>query len=334
MWNFLLRRFFHFARGESDMLVDEHINVGNVELAGRIAFPPMATGASTPDGAVTRAVIDHYVQVAANPSVSLVITEHAYVHQSGKASPGQLSVSRDEDVPGLRALAEAVHAARPEIRLFAQISHAGLNTRTAYTGERLLGPTGNGLNSRMLDAEGIREVERWFADAARRVKDAGFDGVEIHAAHGYLLNEFLSPLTNGRQDAYGRQTVENRMRLATETLTAVRTAVGPNFPVAIRLGACDYQAGGTTIEDGAQAALLAEQAGADFIDVSGGMCGPQRRGHREPGYFADASMAVRRAVSVPVLVTGGVRTRDQAEELLECGAADIIGIGRALYRRP
>lgn len=316
------------------MLVAEHIRIGGVELAGRIAFPSMATGASSPDGKVTQALIDHYVEVAANPNLALVITEHAYVHPSGKASPGQLSVSRDEDVPGLRTLAEAVHGVRPNIRLFAQISHAGLNTRKAWTHERLLGPTGNGLTSQMLDAEGIREVERWFADAARRVREAGFDGVEIHAAHGYLLNEFLSPLANGRQDAYGRQTVENRMRLATETLAAVRAAAGPNFPMAIRLGACDYQQGGTTVEDGAKAAQLAERAGADLIDVSGGMCGPQRQGHSEPGYFADASSAVRAAVDVPVLVTGGIRTKDQAEELLERGAADIIGIGRALYRRP
>lgn len=316
------------------MLVDQPIRIGNIEIAGRIVFPPMATGASAPDGKVTQAVVDHYAQVAANPNVSLVITEHAYVHQSGKASPGQLSVSRDEDVTGLRQLAKAVHEVRPDIRLFAQISHAGLNTRTAWTGERLLGPTGNGLNSLMVDVEGIREVEQWFADAARRVQEAGFDGVEIHAAHGYLLNEFLSPLANGRHDAYGPKSVEDRMRLATETLIAVRVAVGTDFPVAIRLGACDYQRGGTTVEDGAKAARLAERAGADLIDVSGGMCGPQRRGHREPGYFADASSAVRAAVHVPVLVTGGVRSKDQAEALLEQGAADLIGIGRALYRRP
>lgn len=315
------------------MLVEEPIKIGTTQLSGRIAFPPMATGASTADGKVTEAIVEHYREVAANPDVSLVITEHAYVHASGKASPGQLSVASDDDIPGLRQLANAVHATRSDVRLFAQISHAGLNTRTAWTGERLLGPTGNGLNSRMLAADGIHEVERWFAEAARRVQEAGFDGVEIHSAHGYLLNEFLSPLANGRHDEYGRQSVENRMRLATETLAAVRAAVGPDFPLAIRLGACDYQRGGTTVEDGAVAARLAEQAGANLIDVSGGMCGPQRPGHREPGYFADAAAAVKAAVRVPVMVTGGVRSAHQAEELLERGVADVIGIGRALYRR-
>lgn len=315
------------------MRVDEPIRVGEVELSGRIVFPPMATEGSR-DGRPSQALVEHYREIAANPHVALVVTEHAYVHPSGKASPGQLSVAHDDDADGLAALADAIHAARAGVRAFAQISHAGANTRPEWTGGPLLAPSGVGRQVRALSEEGIAQVVRWFADAARRVREAGFDGVEVHSAHGYLLNEFLSPLANSRTDAYGADSLENRTRIHRAVLAAVREAVGPCFPVAVRLGAADYLPCGTTIAEGAQAARLLEAAGADLVDVSGGMCGMQRPGHREAGYFADASTAVRRAVSVPVITTGGVGTLRDAEGLLARGAGDLVGVGRALWRNP
>lgn len=158
--------------------------------------------------------------------------------------------------------------------------------------------------------------------------------MEIHSAHGYLLNQFYSPLTNDRRDVYGAGSLENRTRFLVETVAAVRRAVGPDFPVAVRLGGCDYMDGGSTVDDAARTSVLLEQAGVDLIDLSGGLCIYMRPGHREAGWFSDMSRAVKEKVKTPVILTGGVRTPDEAETLLEEGAADFIGVGRAMLQNP
>ena len=164
-----------------------------------------------------------------------------------------------------------------------------------------------------------------------RAKSAGYDGVEIHSAHGYLPNQFYSPLTNRRADDYGGS-LENRMRFLMETVRAVRSAVGTRFPISVRLGGCDYMEGGSTIADSVQAATTLQQAGADLLSVTGGMCRYTREGHSEPGYFQDMSSEIKRSVTIPVLLTGGVQTVDEAEALLMEQVADLIGIGRAILK--
>ena len=178
----------------------------------------------------------------------------------------------------------------------------------------------------------IEKVIRDFAAAARRAKAAGYDGVELHSAHGYLLNQFFSPLTNRRTDCYAGGTLEGRTRLHCEVLRAVRAAVGAEYPVAVRLGACDYMAGGSTEADTAEVAALLEAAGADLFDISGGLCGYRNPQSRAPGYFGAAAEAVRQRVSPPVLLTGGVTAAEEAEALLGRGCADLIGVGRALLK--
>lgn len=180
----------------------------------------------------------------------------------------------------------------------------------------------------------IKALEGKFAAAARRVKEAGYDGVEIHSAHGYLLNQFYSPLTNDRDDEYGPQSLENRLRFLTETIAAVHQAVGEDFPIAVRLGGSDYRPGGSTLADAAGAAQILERAGIDLLDLSGGLGMFMRPGHREAGWFSDMSRAVKERVSLPVILTGGVQTPAEAETLLNQGAADLIGVGRAMLRNP
>jgi NADPH2 dehydrogenase len=212
-----------------------------------------------------------------------------------------------------------------------------VSTAESVTGEQLVSASeiaGRGGISRALTIPEIRELEEKFAEAALRVKKSGYDGVEIHGAHGYLLNQFYSPLTNDRHDAYGVDSLENRTRFLMETVAAVRKAVGPDFPVAVRLGGCDYMDGGSTIDDSVRTSVLLEQAGVDLIDLSGGLYVYMRPGHREAGWFSDMSRAVKEKVKTPVIVTGGVRTPDEAETLLEEGAADFIGVGRAMLRNP
>lgn len=165
------------------------------------------------------------------------------------------------------------------------------------------------------------------------MKAAGYDGVEIHSAHGYLLNQFYSPLTNFRTDAYGRS-LENRLRFLLETVQKTREAVGADFPIAVRLGGCDYIDGGSTIRDAAQASVALEKAGIDLLDISGGFHIYMRPGHREPGWFSDMTNKIKKNVTIQVILTGGVRTKEQAEALLTEGKADLIGVGRAMMRNP
>ncbi|MCC6099247.1 MAG: NADH:flavin oxidoreductase [Coriobacteriaceae bacterium] len=314
----------------------EPLEAGRLSLPTRIVVPPMATQ-STEAGLPGGRTIAHYEAFAQNPLVGLVITEHSFVDPAGRADPYQMSFATDDVVPAQERLTAAVNAANPHVRLFAQLNHARLNTSEAITGSPLVSAsslrTQEG-TSRALSAEEIARIGDEFAAAARRVREAGYDGVEIHSAHGYLLNQFFSPLTNFRTDAYGPQSVQNRTRFLVETVRKVRAAVGDDFPVSVRLGGSDYAEGGSTIADAVEAARILEREGVDLVNLSGGLNVYMRRGHSEPGWFADMSAAVRRAIHTPVMLTGGVRTPDQAQRLLDDGAADLIGVGRAMLRNP
>ena len=319
-----------------DMKLWESYDRGLIHTATRLVVPPMATQ-SGDDGFPVDRTVSHYTRLAANRGVGLLFTEHSYIVHQGKADPWQLGFETDEVIPYQRHLTKAVHEVHPGILSFAQISHAGVNTSEAVTGEELVSASvlaGQGGISRALTIPEIRELEEKFAEAALRVKESGYDGVEVHSAHGYLLNQFYSPLTNDRHDEYGVDSLANRTRFLLETVAAVRKAVGPDFPIAVRLGGSDYMEGGSTIEDAAGASLLLERAGVDLIDLSGGLCIYMRPGHRETGWFSDMSRAVKEGVQTPVILTGGVRTPEEADELLEEGAADFIGVGRAMLQNP
>ncbi|MBR4073863.1 MAG: NADH:flavin oxidoreductase [Firmicutes bacterium] len=305
-------------------------------LNTKIVMPPMATETSD-GGKVTEELCEFYRLRAENPHVGLIITEHMYIEERGKATKGQMSAADDRVVDGLKKLTNTVHDTNPGLKIVAQINHAGGRTTSEVTGCEKVSASAyeyNGSICREMTVEEIHEVADRFADAARRVKEGGYDGVEIHSAHGYLLCQFYSPVTNQRTDEYGPQSMENRLRFHKLVLEKVRAAVGEDFPVFVRLGGCDYMEGGSTEEDAAEAAKLLESYGADLIDVSGGMCSYRRPDHTEPGYFGSMSKKIKEAVSIPVIVTGGVETMDQAERLIEDGAADLVGVGRALLKDP
>ena len=152
------------------------------------------------------------------------------------------------------------------------------------------------------------------------------------AAHGYLLNQFYSPLMNKREDEYSTKTMENRTRLHKEVVQAVRTAVGDDFTVAIRFGACDFLVGGSEIRDIPEAIKHLEQTGVDLIDVTAGMMGFMRPGHTEPGYLKDLGLAAKSVANLPIILTGGVQTAQDAEKLLTEEACDLIGVGRAILK--
>lgn len=318
--------------------VFEPITVNHLTLNNRLVMPPMATAKADERDCVTDAMCAYYQERATYSKVGLIITEHCYVHLQGKAHPGQLSIAADETIPAFQRLTACIHG--KGVRIFAQLSHAGSAAISKTTGQRPVGPSPvyhpkqrEELPAAMT-VQQIREVTAWFAQAALRAKQAGFDGVEIHSAHGYLLNQFFSPLTNHRTDEYGAQSVEHRVKFHREVIQAVRDAVGQDFPIAVRLGGCDYEPGGSTVDDCVEACRMFEQSGVDLLDLTGGMNGFVRPGHGEPGYFRDMSIPVRQAVHIPVLLTGGVTTLNQAEMLVADGCGDLIGIGRAIYKNP
>ena len=322
-------------------MIREKIKIGSMELDGRIIMPPIATYRCDEDGFVTDEVCEYYAARAANPNVSLIITEHNYITLQGKAKKKQMSIAEDGCIPGLTRLVESIH--KSGAKAVSQINHAGAaalreaSGMEAVTASPVMFPTkppmGDANDLKELDLEQIENIVHEFALAASRAKAAGYDGVEIHAAHAYLLNQFYSPLTNIRTDEYGGS-LENRLHIHREVIQAVRSAVGSAYPILIRFGACDYMDGGSTLEDAVQAAKMFEKEGIDLIDVTGGMCRYTREGHSEAGYFEDASKAIRNAVSIPVNLTGGIKTTTEAEALLQAGCCDIVGVGRELLKNP
>jgi len=310
------------------------LQVGTLTLSNRLIMPPMATSKAEPDGKVSQAVLDYYAEKSAGGYLSLIIIEHSFIMPQGKASLQQLSAADDSVIEGLRELVAVIH--RNGSKAVMQLNHAGSAANEEITGSTPVAPSAvknprQGTMPRELTLEGISDLIEAFKNAARRTKEAGFDGVEIHSAHGYLLNQFFSPLTNKRTDEYGGN-VHNRIRLHLQVIEAVRVEVGADFPILLRLGASDYTEGGTSLEDSQIAAQAFEKAGVNILDISGGFSGFNVPNLTGQGFFAPLSAAMKEVVSIPVILTGGITEAQAAERLLEEGKADLIGVGRAVLK--
>ena len=318
-------------------LLNKSITIKSVTISNRIVMPPMATSKAA-NGDVTDQLIDYYDEKSKGGYIGLIITEHHYVSKDGMASEGQVSISRDEDVAGLKKIADVIH--KNGSKVIAQINHAGSSASQEITGCEPISasPIINvGLSAktqlipREMDRDDILRVVKSFADAAKRVKEAGYDGVQIHSAHGYLLNQFYSPLGNKRLDEYGG-TIDGRIKIHLEIIRAITEVVGDDFLLSLRLGASDYMEGGSTMEDGVYASKKFQEAGIDLLDISGGYNGFIRKDTNEPGWFSDATSAIKKEISIPLILTGGVTDVKDAEHLLKEGKADFIGIGRAIFK--
>lgn len=320
------------------MHIKEPLKIKELELKNRIVMPPMASDCSN-DGSIGSEHLRYYSSRCASGHIGLVITEHMYVCRRGMASRGQLGLDDDSCIPGLRMLTDTIHAAGA--KCIAQLNHAGFRAPENVIGITPIGPSamlntlrnGTKVWTQEFDKRGLKKLVEDFTSAALRAKSAGYDGVEIHSAHGYLLTQFYSPITNHRQDEYGGS-IENRIRLHLEIVAALREALGEEYPIAIRLGGSDYMPGGSSIEDCVKACIMFERAGVDLIDLSGGLCGFAPMGRCSGILFDDMSRAVKAAVKLPVLLTGGITTGTQAENLLAEKACDLVGIGRALLKDP
>ena len=307
---------------------------GKLTLKNRLVMPPMATSKCEADGKISKNILDYYDEKSRGGYISLIIVEHSFISQLGKASEGQMSIAEDSLVESLKELANIIH--KNGSKAVMQINHAGSAASKDVTGFEPVGPSAvanprKGNVPKELTKEEIKEIIEEFKSAALRVKEAGFDGVEIHSAHGYLLNQFFSPLTNHRTDEYGGDVLD-RIRIHLEVIKAVREAVGDDYPVLLRLGAADYMEGGSTIEHSKIAAQEFEKAGVDMLDISGGFCGYTIPGVTGQGYFALITEALKKVISIPVILTGGITEAQEAEKLLSEGKADLIGVGRAMYK--
>ena len=312
----------------------DNIHIGPLVISNRLVMPPMGTRLATGDGEVTEGHITHYRERA--PGVGLVIVEHSFVMAAGRASLEQVGVHEDRLVPGLRRLARAVQEQGSKAAI--QLNHCGAKAHPDPALGSPAGPSAVSLpNSdvvpRELSAEEIKGIVAAFGNAARRAREAGFDAVEVHGAHGYINNQFTSPLTNKRTDRYGGS-LENRMRLPLEIVSAVRVEVGADYPLLFRLGACDMMDGGLSVQDGQRIAAALVEAGVDVIDVSGGFVGDRHPTLTGQGYFIPLAEEIKQAVDAPVIGVGGVTEPGFADEVIRRGRVDMVAVGRAILNDP
>lgn len=306
---------------------------GSLKLKNRLVFP--SVGTSTPDeqGRVTSATLDFFRE--RTKGFGLVILEHSYVSNSGKAGPHMLSISKDSDMEGLRRLVELLHSNGCQAHI--QLDHGGGWSIPAL--QSCLDPAKNREGRFLTDElsdDSLAQIVDDFASAADRAKRTGFDGVQIKACHVYLLSQFYSPLTNHRTGGrYAGTSFEGRIRLTLDILRAVRETVGDGYPVSIRFPVQDYDPNGSTLGETIRAARLIQDCGASFLDLSGG---PRHRYfhpfRNDPGWFGDDACFIKQEISIPVMVTGGILTASDAESLLSAGKADLVGVCRAAIKNP
>lgn len=332
-------------------------SIGPVTTANRIVRAGTSETAAGDWGEITEQAVQIYGALALN-RVGLILSGHMFCHPRGRYALRQVGIHEDGMVAGLTRLVEAVH--RQGGKVFAQLAHAGSQSR--LPGNRPLSPSPipNALTGRMVDEaseDEILEAIAAFAAAAGRAVEAGFDGVHIHGANGYLISEFSSPLTNRRTDRWGGSP-EGRDRFAVEVLTAVRQAVPASIAVTVKLGLQDAVPGGMELSEGVRRGGVLAAAGADAIEVSCNAMrlpsdsakeyvavGPARalgdlllhrllsRAHPE-AYFLEPARQLRKRTSTPIILVGGMRTPETMEMIVESGYADFVAMARPFIREP
>lgn len=322
------------------------IKLDGLELRNRIVIPPMCMYSAGADGLAADWHLVHYGSLAVS-GPGLLIFEATAVSPEGRISNRDLGLWSDETEAALADVVRRVRACAPT-PLAVQLGHAGRKGgRMAFTEETipkseggwdLAAPSplsyGDGYPvPDALDAAGVRRVVLDFAAAAGRAARAGFDAVEVHAAHGYLLHQFLSPLSNRREDEYGGS-LENRMRLVLEVFDAVRAAFPAGRPVGVRISGSDWADGGWNADESAILAKALESKGCAFIHVSGGGLSLRQKLRVGPGYQVGLARTVKRAVAMPVIAVGLITLPEQAETILEAGDADLVAVGRGMLYNP
>lgn len=315
------------------------LRVGKLELPTRFAIAPMTTNFANPDGSVSRSLQDYLVE-RARGGFSLIITENIGVHASGRVMPRMVMADTDDHIVGLTILAKAIKA--EGARVIGQLSHAGRQTKSAVTGHPLVAPSAiacpiNREVPQELDLNGIRQIEQNFVDAAKRLERAGFDGVELHGAHGYLLGAFLSLYSNKRTDEYGG-TLENRMRFLLNVVGGIRRTTSPDFVLTVRISALEFVAEGLELPESVTIVKRLADAGIDAISISVGVYESFNQvsmitGDPE-GQWLDVAAHIKRHSSIPVFGVGRIKRPEVAELALAEKQVDLPLFGRASIADP
>jgi len=322
----------------------EGTSINGMSLANRFIRSATWEGLADEHGAVTPRLTEMMVELARG-EVGLTITGYAFVSPEGQSSPRQLAVYEDRFLPGLRDMVSGVHAVGGKIVL--QIVHGGCAANAALSGLESLGPSAVEKDGksicRMLAKGDIAIIISAFARAAGLAKQAGFDAVQIHAAHGLLLSQFLSPAFNKRADEYGGD-LANRARLLLEVVQSVRETVGPAYPVLIKINSEDFLPGGMSIAEAVEVSGWLEKASIDAIEFSGGTMHspkefvPVRSGNlktpEQEVYYRQAARLYKQKVTIPLILVGGIRSYEVAKELVRDGTADYISLSRPLICEP
>lgn len=327
-------------------LLFEPTKIGNFEIKNRFIRSATYYGLSDINGVISDASVDLMKRLAAN-HVGLIIPGYAFVIKHGQVFPDMNGIDRDDQIAPLQKMTKAVHERGGKIVM--QIAHGGSGARTAAAGDgkylavSLIEELENKkrVPAVMSDSD-IEEIIEAFGQGARRVREAGFDGVQIHGAHGYLVTQFLSPRTNHRTDKWGGR-LENRSRFLIEVIRSMKKAVGDDYPIMIKLGCRDYvpDEDKLTIEESARVAQMIEKEGICHIEVSHGtldrtfskglaaVTTPEKEAFMLPDV-----RAVREKTTIPIALVGGLRSIPVMEEVIKSGACDHISICRPFIREP
>ncbi|WP_243089192.1 NADH:flavin oxidoreductase/NADH oxidase [Thermus neutrinimicus] len=318
------------------------LELGGLRLKNRLAMSPMCQYSATQEGHVTDWHLLHYPTRALG-GVGLILVEATAVEPLGRISPHDLGIWSEDHLPGLKELARRIRKAGAVPGI--QLAHAGRKAGTARPWEggkplgwRVVGPSPIPFDQgypvpEPLDEAGMERILQAFVEGARRALRAGFQVIELHMAHGYLLSSFLSPLSNQRTDAYGG-TLENRMRFPLRVAQAVREVVPRELPLFVRVSATDWGEGGWGLEDTLAFARGLKELGIDLLDCSSGGVVPRVRIPLAPGFQVPFADAVRKGVGLRTGAVGLITTPEQAETLLQAGSADLVLLGRILLRDP
>lgn len=321
----------------------EPITIHGLHIPNRFVRSATHEWLAEEDGTPTPAIGDMYEELA-KYEVGLIISGYSYVNPAGKSSRRQQGIYTDRFIGPYSAITERVH--RYESKIALQVVHGGRQARITPEYPRTMAPsavrdTSSGTIPRAMTNDQILATIEDFAQAIRRAHAAGFDAVQLHVAHGFLLSSFISPYTNRRTDRWGGS-VENRTRIIAGIIRRARELVGEDFPIMAKMNATDgFVDKGLDASECVEIAVALERAGVCAIEVSGGISEAgevmSRRGINAPGkeaYFRDYARMIRRTVGIPVMLVGGLRSRAVMEEMLAGGYADMVSLSRPLIREP
>lgn len=314
--------------------------IANLKINNRFMRSATWLGIADADGNCTSRERDMLADLALG-GIGLVTTGHIAVAPKGRAGLGQLSLYRDQQIAGLKDMASAVHDNGAVV--MAQLSHAGLLASEKIIDDMPGGPSATDAfpYCHVLTEMEIDGLTNAFAQAAYRAAEAGVDAIQLHAAHGFLLSQFLSPLFNQRTDQYGG-TLDNRARMLVEAIQKIKKAIGDACPVLVKLNSSDRTEGGLAVAEMLRISVMLQTAGLDAIELSGGLlispegspCVTAIKPHENEAYFKREAELLHKAVDIPLILVGGVRSFETAEALVTENVADMVSLSRPLIRQP